>query len=168
MKKRITRTQISEKDQKQPRKCLTDRGIKEGYRSGLEEKIAEQIKCLGFPCYYETFKIPYAIPETAHKYCPDWILPNGIIIESKGRFTTADRKKHLLVQEQHPNLDLRFVFSNSKTKLSKGSKTSYATWCEQHGFKYADRLIPEEWFYEEVKKVEIPEKTREKRSKKNE
>ena len=57
-------------------------------------------------------------------YTPDFELPNGIIIESKGRFVAADRKKHLLVQKQHPELDIRFVFSNSKAKISKGSKTT--------------------------------------------
>jgi len=81
-------------------------------------------------------------------YTPDFELPNGIIIESKGRFVAADRKKHLLVQRQFPELDIRFVFSNSKGKISKGSKTSYADWCDKHGYIYADKLIPEEWIKE--------------------
>ena len=57
----------------------------------------------------------------------------------------ADRKKHLLIKEQHPELDIRFVFSSSKAKLSKGSKTTYALWCTKNGFKFADRLIPRAW-----------------------
>ena len=44
------------------------------------------------------------------------MLYNGIIIETKGRFTAADRRKHLLVRKQHPHLDIRFVFENSNAK----------------------------------------------------
>tara|TARA_R110001606_G_scaffold60362_2_gene142301 strand:+ start:1387 stop:1647 length:261 start_codon:yes stop_codon:yes gene_type:complete len=78
-------------------------------------------------------------------YTPDFELPNGIIIESKGRFVSADRKKHLKVKEQYPKLDIRFVFSNSRGKINKGSKTTYAMWCDKYGFKYADKEIPEKW-----------------------
>jgi hypothetical protein len=81
-------------------------------------------------------------------YTPDFQLPNGIIIETKGRFVTADRQKHRLIREQYPELDIRFVFSNSKARISKQSQTTYAAWCERYGFKYADRWIPEDWFNE--------------------
>jgi hypothetical protein len=123
------------------------RGLKEGYRSGLEGSIALQLEHLGVPVEYEKKKIKYRVEED-RTYTPDWQLPNGVIVESKGRFTVEDRKKHLLVKEQHPELDLRFVFSNSKSKLRKGSKTSYADWCRKNGYQYADRLIPVEWINE--------------------
>ena len=125
----------------------TSRGIKHGYRSGQEDRISEQLKGLGVPFKYEEFKIKYEVNEV-RTYTPDFELPNGIIIESKGRFVAADRKKHLLVQQQFPELDIRFVFSNSKGKISKGSKTSYADWCDKHGYIYADKLVPEEWIKE--------------------
>jgi len=116
-----------------------------GFRSGLEDKIAKQLTEAGVAYEYETTKIQYVVPESVHKYTPDFVLPNGIIVETKGRFTLPDRKKHLLIQKQRPDLDIRFVFSNSKTKISKGSKTSYADWCTKNGFIYADKEIPEEW-----------------------
>ena len=119
-------------------------GFKYGYRSGLEDRISKQLKALSVPVKYEEMKIEYQINET-RKYTPDFELPNGIIIESKGRFVVADRKKHLLRKKQHPTLDIRFVFSNSKAKINKGSKTTYGMWCDKHGFLYADKLIPEEW-----------------------
>lgn len=128
----------------------TSKAIKNGYRSGLEDRISDQLKSRSVPVKYEEFKIKYLVPESLHTYTPDFELPNGIIIESKGRFVAADRKKHLLVQQQHPKLDIRFVFSNSKAKISKGSKTSYADWCIKHGFLYADKLIPEEWISEKT------------------
>ena len=65
-----------------------------------------------------------------------FILPNNLIIESKGRFTTADRKKHLKIKHQYPDIDIRFVFSSSRAKLYKGSKSTYADWCNKHKFLY--------------------------------
>jgi len=78
-------------------------------------------------------------------YTPDFILPNGVIVESKGRFTTDDRMKHLEIKKQHPELDIRFVFSNSRAKIRKGSKTTLGMWADKNGFMYADKRIPEEW-----------------------
>ncbi len=72
-----------------------------GFRSGLEEKNAAHIeKVLGVPALYETIKIRYAVPMSWHYYTPDFLLPNGVIVETKGRFLPADRAKHLLVREQ--------------------------------------------------------------------
>lgn len=110
--------------------------------------MAEQLRVAGIEAEYETTKIKYIKPVTNHSYTPDFKLPNGIYIETKGRFVTADRKKHLLVKEQHPTIDIRFVFSNSRTRISKQSKTTYADWCDKNGFKYADKLIPPAWWKE--------------------
>lgn len=129
------------------RSMATPSGIKYGYRSGLEDKVSKQLKESGVTFEYETLKIVYEVNET-RKYTPDFLLPNGIIIETKGRFVSADRKKHLLIQKQHPNLDIRFVFSNSKAKLNKGAKSTYGQWCDKHGFLYADKEIPEDWINE--------------------
>lgn len=125
------------------------RAIKEGYRSGLEELVAEQLASLGVPVSYEdpSSKIKYTLHEDK-TYTPDFRLPNGIIIETKGRFVTADRKKHKLIREQHPEIDIRFVFSNPNQKIAKGSATTYAMWCEKLGFQYAKQKIPESWIKE--------------------
>lgn len=116
-----------------------------GFRSGLEVKVAEQLKKSGVEAEYETTKIKYVVPESVHTYTPDFVLPNGIIVETKGRFVMADRKKHLLIQKQHPDKDIRFVFTNSNSKISKGSKTSYADWCRKNNFKFSDKEVPDEW-----------------------
>jgi len=116
------------------------------FKSGLEYNIAKQLDNLGVAIEYENLKISYQ--RKPSKYTPDFELPNGIIIEGKGRFKSEDRSKHLLIKKQHPELDIRFIFSNSKSKLSKNSKTTYAMWCEKHGFLYADKEIPKEWIDE--------------------
>jgi len=119
--------------------------IKHGWRSGLEERVAKELNEAGVGYEYESVKVKYDVHET-RTYTPDFILKKGyIIVETKGRFTTADRKKHLLIKEQHPKLDIRFVFQNSRAKLYKGAKSTYADWCDKHGFMYADKSIPEEW-----------------------
>jgi hypothetical protein len=121
------------------------RGRSEGYRSGLEDAIAKQIAEHGIPVQYEMFPLKYTVPERLARYTPDFILPNGIVIETKGRFVTADRTKHRLIKEQYPDLDVRFVFSNPNTKIGKKSKTTYGMWCDRLGIPYAAKTIPVEW-----------------------
>lgn len=118
------------------------------YRSGLEDVISAQLKSLSIPVLYETHILKYTIPEALHRYTPDFILPNGIIVETKGRFTPQDRKKMALVVAQNPDLDIRMVFSNANTKISKASKTTYAIWCEKQGIQYASKAIPAQWLNE--------------------
>jgi len=131
---------------------LAERGVREGYRSGLEVQVADQLAAAGITALYEDpdSRIEYSVDEV-RKYTPDFILPNGIIIETKGRFVTADRKKHRLVKEQHPNKDIRFVFSRSKERISKTSTTTYGMWCDKHGIPYADKFIPVAWLHERPK-----------------
>lgn len=130
-----------------PTKFLSrsDPGLKHGFRSGLEDKVAAELSAQGVPFEFEKLVIEYRKPEKLSKYTPDFVLKNGIIVETKGRFVTADRQKHILVKQQHPELDIRFVFSNSRGRISKQSQTTYAMWCERYGFKYADKSIPQEW-----------------------
>ena len=121
-----------------------------GFRSGLEVEISDFLKKLSVPFIYEGIKIEWE--DLAYRfYTPDFVLPKGIIIESKGFFTVADRRKHIEIQRQHPKLDIRFVFANENSKLRKGSKTSYAKWCEKNNFKFCHRVIPEKWLKERGK-----------------
>ena len=115
---------------------------KEGYRSRFEEKVAHTLEKMGVAFSYETKKLTYTVFRT---YKPDFILPNGVIVEAKGYFTPSDRTKHLRVREAHPELDIRFCFQNSKVKLNKTSNTTYAEWCDKKGFKWCDKVIPVTW-----------------------
>ena len=121
-----------------------------GYRSGLEHKVSMALDMIKYNYEYESIKIEWE--DLAYRtYTPDFVLGNGIIIETKGRFLVSDRRKHLAVKKQHPKLDIRFVFTNSRAKLSKGAKSSYSDWCIKHGFRYYDRIIPEDWLKEKGK-----------------
>lgn len=123
-------------------------GLAHGFRSGLEDAIAEQLKEAGIPVDYENHRIDYVVPERVARYTPDFVLPNGIVVESKGQFVPKDRQKHLLIKSQHPELDLRFVFTRPNQRISKQSKTTYAMWCEKHGFQFAKGEIPKAWLKE--------------------
>jgi hypothetical protein len=123
--------------------------LNNGFRSGLEAKISEDLKSKGVPFSYETLKIAYTVPARGAKYTPDFLLlSNGIIVEGKGIFDAEDRKKHLLIKQQHPELDIRFVFSRANAPIYKGSPTTHANWAEHHGFKYAEKLVPDAWVKE--------------------
>ena len=78
---------------------------KNGYRSGLEHKLSLYLKSLKYKFAYETIKIEWQ--DLAYRtYTPDFILKNGIIIETKGRFIAADRRKHIAIKKQHQMITL--------------------------------------------------------------
>ena len=118
-----------------------------GFRSGLEEAQAADLKAVGASFVFEPGRIPY-LPTKPRYYTPDFVLRNGIIVETKGYFLSADRSKHLTIREQHPTLDIRFVFARPQNRLGKKSTTTYAAWAEAKGFKWAEKRIPEAWIKE--------------------
>lgn len=117
------------------------------YRSGLEKEAAAFLSQHDIGYKYEAYTIEWE-DLSYRKYKPDFVLDNGVIIETKGMFDADDRRKHLEIKKQHPELDIRFVFSNAKGKLYKGSKTCYSKWCEDNGFQWAHRVIPQSWLLE--------------------
>lgn len=111
------------------------------YKSGLERQAA---KLLPNWVQYEADKIKYTV---VHTYHPDWKIRDNLYIETKGKFTAADRAKHLHIKQQHPEVTVHFLFSKPFNKLNKASSTTYADWCEKHGFEWADIKdgIPKDW-----------------------
>jgi len=91
------------------------------------------------------------VPKSTHKYIIDFSLPNKIYIECKGYLRDFDeRQKYLLIKEQYPQLDLRFVFQNVMKRVPH-TKMCHADWALKHGFKYcsiADVDTLKEWFAE--------------------
>lgn len=135
--------------------------LKYGYRSGLEHIVSEQIKSTEYDLKYETEIINYIVPETKHKYTPDFVFTklDGTLmyIETKGRWTSADRLKMKHVLTCNPGIDIRIVFQNPMQKISKTSRTTYEIYAEKIGIKHiAKKLIPLEWLSECVKSGEQP------------
>lgn len=115
-----------------------------GFRSQFELSLARSLKDRGINFEYENSRFTYVPkPKT---YTPDFYLPDSdIYVEAKGHLCKADRVKMVLVKNQHPDLDIRFVFMNANNKIYRGSKTTYADWCERHNFKWAEGGIPSDW-----------------------
>ena len=124
----------------------SERKTETSFRSEFEKRVALGLEEAGCEHEYEECTLEYTVPEKKHRYTPDFRLPNGVLVEVKGRWTPEDRKKHLLVRAQHPDLDIRLVFSNPREKINKGSTTTYADYCERHGIIFAKGHVPSEWF----------------------
>ncbi len=136
---------------------------KYGYRSGLELKVADQIKEAKYPVKYETETLQYIVPQKNSKYTPDFIFikKNGktMYIETKGRWTSTDRQKMKHILASNPDIDLRIIFQNPNQKISKGSKTTYEMYATKIGIKYvAKKDMPKEWLNECCKIDEEPKK----------
>ena len=123
--------------------------IKHGFRSGLEDNVNDMLIENNKSFSYESEKISYIQPQTKHNYTPDFVLNkidgNKMYVETKGRWVKTDRLKFDLIFQQYPDIDIRFVFQNPNAKLYKGSKTTYAQYCDKKGWRWAKKEIPEEW-----------------------
>jgi hypothetical protein len=126
--------------------------IKNGYASGFENVIADFLKAEGVTYEYEANRLNYIVPQRKAFYTPDFYITTRtgktIVIETKGRFLTANRQTMILIKSTYPDLDIRFVFSSSKAKISTTSDTTYAMWCDKHGFPHSHKVIPKEWLNE--------------------
>lgn len=120
------------------------------FRSGFEERVYHDAT--------EGFRKELVFePRDAHlyytqssRYIPDFRLPNGILIECKGRFTARDRGKMLRVKRDNPFADIRFVFQRANNRLTSAkSSITYGEWADKHGFKWSSGFIPLEWFEED-------------------
>ena len=125
-----------------------------GYKSGLEDNLAEQLKKNHKKFLYESEKISYIQPASNHTYTPDFVLQKKtagtLYLETKGRWVKTDRQKFDWIFDQHPNIDIRFVFQNPNAKLYKGSKTTYAQYCDKKGWVWSKKEIPQQWLDESL------------------
>ncbi len=131
------------------------------YKSKLERINAKVLEDNEVTYFYEPQEgqIPYVLPATKHLYTPDFYIKKKegwIVVETKGIWDYNDRLKHAWIKKLYPELDLRFVFTRSLTKTSKGAKQTYADVCEGRGrgifrglqWRYADKKIPGDWMNE--------------------
>ena len=67
-------------------------------KSGLEEAVYKFLNNNNCMFVYEGIKIAYSSPETKKTYTPDFPISKcNIIVETKGAFQSADRKKMKLI-----------------------------------------------------------------------
>ena len=133
-----------------------------GYRSRFEERIAASLTKAKIKFKYENNSFVYSVKVggcfcntcfnsdaivQSKLYTPDFFFSDTLILETKGKFTSKDRKKMLAMKQQHPILDIRMLFM-ADNKLSKLSKTRYSDWCKANGITYAVGTLPKQWLKE--------------------
>lgn len=107
---------------------------------------------------YEPEKIEWWPPPLKAKvYTPDFKIKkkNGdyFFVEFKGFFRKGNKRKMRAVKQQHPNLDIRFVFMDASkptgTHVRKnGTKMTHGEWADRYGFPWAQGFIPKAWMEE--------------------
>ena len=112
------------------------------YRSNFESVFANHLINKGLPIIYEEDNIKYIIPSSNHIYKPDFKIGNDIYIETKGIFSSNDRKKMIMVIQQHPKLRFIMVFQNWNLPINKGSKTTYKSWCLKNDIECYNKVLP--------------------------
>lgn len=128
------------------------------HRSGYEAAIRKGLDSAGVQYEYEGRVFGLMLPGFNHhcvscgssrtwrkvRYTPDFLFPNGLVVEAKGKFTARDRKIAIAWLEQYPSpYGMMFQRDN---KLSKTSKTRYSDWCKAFGIKYTiGTEVPKEW-----------------------
>ena len=132
---------------KRTKKTATSRKAIAPFRSKFEQSLSLYLNGIGCSFEYEPVRITY---ELHSKYIPDFVLHNGIIIEAKGRLLATDARKHRAIKNQHPSLDIRFVFMSLRTKVEK-SRFNHREWCIKYGFMFSENIIPKDWINEKNK-----------------
>lgn len=121
---------------------------KNKYRSKFEGAIASNLEARGVSYEYESQRLSYVV---TRDYKPDFLV-GSIFVEAKGYFRSADQRKMRSVRDQHPDIDIRFVFQKASGRV-QGSKMTCADWCEKYGFVWAEGTIPEDWIKNGKKKT---------------
>lgn len=128
---------------------------KHAYRSQLEVITAGLLKASGIKFKYEARKIPFRSRVKSgicgececrevfqvRSYLPDFELPDGRIVEAKGKLTSSERTKFLAIRASNPNLYVCFVFG-ADNKLTKSKPRRYSDWCKDNDFDYGIKQLP--------------------------
>lgn len=116
-----------------------------GYKSGFERSFEANLRSRKIKFKYEVTSIPY----TLHRnYNPDfYFAEKDFFIETKGLLDRDSKAKMIAVKQQHPEIDIRFIFMKADKKIP-GTKQTHAQWAERNGFRWAETVAPEEWFNE--------------------
>ena len=124
--------------------------------SASEVDFAGTMDVHGIRWLYAPDNFPWYPP--VKSYTPDFKVyrkdGSSFYVEYKGFLWNEDKTKMKAMKEQHPNVDIRFVFANAKKPVhgaktrKNGTKMSHAEWAEKHDYKWAEGFIPPAWLEE--------------------
>jgi hypothetical protein len=122
-----------------------------GMRSMGEVYCAANMDQLKIPYQYEAVTLTYQ--HAPQKYTPDFILPNGFIVEFKGKMTAEVRKKLVSIKRSNPEKKIGIVFQKANNKLSsRPNATRYWEWAEANGYLWSEAYVPKAWTTKKVMK----------------
>lgn len=126
----------------------------EEYDSKFELDVAKKLdqdrRALKYKVKHEGDTLDYQPPPPPpRKYHPDFTITrqdnSWFVIEVKGYFDAAARKKMIAVKECNPDVEICFVFQND-SKLHRSATWRYSDWCKRYGFDYSFGEPKREWF----------------------
>jgi hypothetical protein len=130
-------------------------------RTKLQDDICNTLLKAGIPYYHretaprgEEIALAVDLPgrKRSARFWPTYVVTcddgQRIVIQQKGRFVTSDRQRLVLLKQQHPSIEFRLVFSNSKQRISSTSPTTYAMWAQRYGFPFFDKVPSKAWIAE--------------------
>lgn len=146
---------------------LTSNGDK--CRSRYERDIVQHAIDLGLPYAYESVVLEYetAIVKGTCKACgatgrdvvqrrtytPDIVLPNGIVVEIKGKFDASKRNLMRQLVRCNPDVDIRFIFMRDNRFGQAKTRKRYSDWARAQGVQCVEvpvdpktkRIVPDNY-----------------------
>jgi hypothetical protein len=120
--------------------------------SKFEEKFEKSLIASGIRYVYEAVKVCFTPPLKTRTKTWDWLITNKSgkmwVAETKGYWERKVRIAETCAIKQNPDVDVRYIFQRAKTPIAKGSKTTYAIWCDKHDILWAEGTIPSAWLDE--------------------
>ena len=109
------------------------------YRSYLEQRIHE--KHPNWLYEPKDLKVEYVTP---HKYQVDFVDPEepNIYYEAKGYFRPGEARKYVMIKEQHPDIEIIFIFQQPRNRMSgakrrkDGTTMTMGEWADKRGFRW--------------------------------
>lgn len=135
-----TKTQYKSKSRKD--------AVSAGFRSAFEQSTANQLKAAKIEFKYEPREhtIGYTLKAngicvdcgckaivTNHKYLPDFVINEKVIVETKGKWDAQDRKKAIEICN-NTDYTLVLLFQNPLQKITK--RVNYGKWCDLNNIKW--------------------------------
>lgn len=129
------------------------------YRSAFEERLAQQLEEAGVEFEYEKYTYTFDVPVGQRlvcdecggnsivrekRYTPDFFLPNGMVIEAKGKLLAEHRRVFEAFKLAFPEEDFRLIFMRDNL-LRKRGKHRYSDWARSAGIRYSIGRIDPEW-----------------------
>ena len=114
------------------------------------EEIETQLKVhrLEYELNNKDNSIEYINCKKTKVFVPRFVMSDGMIVESVSYLLKQDCRKYLLLREQYPNLDIRFIFESADKYVSGGDGLTLAEWAASNKFHWANKLFPLEWMIE--------------------